>query len=240
MVLVFYLSAAALYILLLPKPHIAKFILLFALIPIFACVKGRERVALRLRHPIASLFAGGILAFDFFLRQTVLGSDAQANWRRISTLAIPALITVLVLAASLPMIDALVSALLRRDGRGSSEPAVRERTAAGLGALFICAAIALLSSLQLCTVPFFKGATETDASVFLYIGRRMHEGFMPYRDIFDHKGPILYLINWLGLFLHTDWAPYLGVWLLELLNLFAFAYGAYLLLSEMTPPDSNM
>ena len=38
-----------------------------------------------------------------------------------------------------------------------------------------------------------------DSGVFQYIGRKILEGYMPYRDIFDHKGPLLYLINALGL-----------------------------------------
>ena len=56
-----------------------------------------------------------------------------------------------------------------------------------------------------------------DSSVFLYIGKRMLEGKLPYRDLFDHKGPILYFIEYLGLRLShgkTD-----GVWILEVLNL---------------------
>ena len=56
-----------------------------------------------------------------------------------------------------------------------------------------------------------------DSSVFLYIGKRMLEGKLPYRDLFDHKGPILYFIECLGLRLShgkTD-----GVWMLEVLNL---------------------
>ena len=56
-----------------------------------------------------------------------------------------------------------------------------------------------------------------DSSVFLYIGKRMLEGKLPYRDLFDHKGPILYFIECLGLCLShgkTD-----GVWILEVLNL---------------------
>lgn len=41
----------------------------------------------------------------------------------------------------------------------------------------------------------------TDGGVFMYIGKRMLEGAVPYRDIFDHKGPLLYFINALGIFI---------------------------------------
>ena len=56
-----------------------------------------------------------------------------------------------------------------------------------------------------------------DSSVFLYIGKRMTEGKIPYRDLFDHKGPILYFIEYFGVKISkTD---YTGVWLLEVLNI---------------------
>ena len=58
-----------------------------------------------------------------------------------------------------------------------------------------------------------------DSSVFLYIGKRMLEGKLPYRDLFDHKGPILYLIEVSGLRLSPHSTS--GVWVLEVLNLLA-------------------
>lgn len=37
-----------------------------------------------------------------------------------------------------------------------------------------------------------------DYSVFAYIGWLMQRGYVPYRDVWDHKGPLLYYINSLG------------------------------------------
>lgn len=60
-----------------------------------------------------------------------------------------------------------------------------------------------------------------DSSVFAYIGRRMTEGAIPYRDIFDHKGPLLYILNCLGMWLKKIG----GVWILESLGIVSsFAY----------------
>ena len=60
---------------------------------------------------------------------------------------------------------------------------------------------------------------EWDSAVFLYIGRRMTEGKIPYLDLFDHKGPLLYLNEYLGCFLTPN--SYSGVWLIEIAHLFA-------------------
>ncbi len=44
------------------------------------------------------------------------------------------------------------------------------------------------------------------------------KGFLPYRDIFDNKGPLLYLINFLGILLTNH--GYMGIWLIEVIFMF--------------------
>nr|WP_027871098.1 hypothetical protein [[Eubacterium] cellulosolvens] len=63
--------------------------------------------------------------------------------------------------------------------------------------------------------PFDIGNTYTDSSVYTYIGHVMKDGGMPYLDAFDHKGPVLYLIELLGLTIHRN----IGIWFLEILSL---------------------
>ena len=46
--------------------------------------------------------------------------------------------------------------------------------------------------------PWICADTKIDSSVFRVVAFMMSKGFMPYRDSFDHKGPLLYIINWLG------------------------------------------
>lgn len=60
------------------------------------------------------------------------------------------------------------------------------------------------------------GDTGTDSSVFKYIAYAMSEGYMPYRDTFDHKGPLIYFINWIGMGI-SYWR---GVWFIEVISLF--------------------
>lgn len=54
-----------------------------------------------------------------------------------------------------------------------------------------------------------------DSSVFRTVAMYMRDGYMPYRDIFDHKGPLLYLYNRLGMLI-SDWK---GMWVIEWLSL---------------------
>ena len=80
-----------------------------------------------------------------------------------------------------------------------------------------CACITLAASTLFRLFPGNNRPPAEDSSVFLYIGKRMLEGKLPYRDLFDHKGPILYLIEVLGLRLSPHSTN--GVWMLEVLNL---------------------
>lgn len=62
-----------------------------------------------------------------------------------------------------------------------------------------------------------------DSGVFKTISMMMRKGFMPYKDSFDHKGPLLYILNWLG----DQIAEYKGIWLVELLFLTVTFYMIY-------------
>jgi hypothetical protein len=56
-----------------------------------------------------------------------------------------------------------------------------------------------------------------DSGVFLYFGNGILKGLIPYRDMIDHKGPLIYYINMLGLWL-ADGQP-VGVWFLQIVFL---------------------
>lgn len=70
-----------------------------------------------------------------------------------------------------------------------------------------------------------------DSGVFLYTGWRILNGDVPYLNVWDHKPPIVYYINALGLALthNSRW----GVWALELIALYIAAYIAYKLIKDI-------
>ena len=49
--------------------------------------------------------------------------------------------------------------------------------------------------------PLRGGMPLNDSSVFLSMGRAHLEGQTLFKDIFDHKGPVIFYINALGLWL---------------------------------------
>ncbi len=69
-----------------------------------------------------------------------------------------------------------------------------------------------------------------DSGVFLYTGWRILNGELPYRDVWDHKPPVIFYINALGLFItnNSRW----GVWLIELFSLFFAAFIGFQLIKK--------
>ncbi|MBI1374697.1 MAG: hypothetical protein GC159_18415 [Phycisphaera sp.] len=59
--------------------------------------------------------------------------------------------------------------------------------------------------------PGFFAAPIGDGAVFMYVGKALLNGQTPYRDVFDHKGPLMYLLNAAGLAAGGRW----GVWAIE-------------------------
>ena len=89
----------------------------------------------------------------------------------------------------------------------------------------VLAAIAI----HLPNVPFGK-APQEDAGVFLYTAQRILDGGLPYRDVWDHKPPLIYLLDALGLLLGGGSA--LGVWALQTLGHVAAAALSFLVFAR--------
>lgn len=69
-----------------------------------------------------------------------------------------------------------------------------------------------------------------DSGVFLYVGWRFLNGEIPYRDVWDHKPPLIYFIDALGITLTPDslW----GVWFLQFIFIFFTIFLIYKLLHQ--------
>jgi 4-amino-4-deoxy-L-arabinose transferase-like glycosyltransferase len=93
--------------------------------------------------------------------------------------------------------------------------------------LVLCGALCVL----LPTSPLNMPLAYRDSGVFLYIGWRILNGELPYRDVWDHKPPLIFYINALGLAL-TDNSRW-GVWLIELAALFVAAYLGFQLIKRI-------
>ena len=84
--------------------------------------------------------------------------------------------------------------------------------------------------------PLYAFNPWDDANAYMTIGKSVLVGKVPYRDLYDHKGPFLFLIHTIAAEISFD--TFTGVYLLESLAGFFFLFYAYkalnLLLEEET------
>ncbi|MDR2768612.1 MAG: hypothetical protein LBB82_09855 [Treponema sp.] len=74
-----------------------------------------------------------------------------------------------------------------------------------------------------CLNPFGLKNLDTDTSIFLTIAQGITRGQVPFRDFFDNKGPLTYLISAPGLF----FGGFTGVWLTELIFMYVSVFFAF-------------
>ncbi|RME57918.1 hypothetical protein D6779_07615 [Candidatus Parcubacteria bacterium] len=80
--------------------------------------------------------------------------------------------------------------------------------------------------------PDFVRYPNRDSGVFLYMGWRILQGEIPYRDVWDHKPPVVFYLNAIGLKLgQGSWQ---GVWLLEVVWLTLTLWLLFWILHRMT------
>ncbi len=99
------------------------------------------------------------------------------------------------------------------------------------GGMLVCLVVLFSAAFLIgsARTPGIHGTSATDSSVFRYIARGIAGGKLIYRDMFDHKGPLLYLINFIGYKIHADF----GIWLLEYANMAATLGISYLAVKKL-------
>ena len=98
---------------------------------------------------------------------------------------------------------------------------MEKQTGLGRARLALLCAAASLVLVLLCSQssPLYPTNTWVDANCLLTVGRVMKEGGVLYRDIYEQKGPTLYLIHLLAAFISD--MSFFGVFVMEVLSLAA-------------------
>ena len=96
---------------------------------------------------------------------------------------------------------------------------LKSKTYSGFKIYFLFAIISVifLFFASYTTSPLTKGYVEWDSVIFMLLGRFWKEGLTPYTDFFDHKGPVMFFIEYIGVNLLPDERS--GVFLLQAINL---------------------
>lgn len=76
--------------------------------------------------------------------------------------------------------------------------------------------------------PIYPMNDWVDANAYFTVGRSMKEGLVPYKDLFDHKGPLLYLIHAAASCISPT--GFFGMYLVEIVCCFFFLFYTYRLI----------
>ena len=89
--------------------------------------------------------------------------------------------------------------------------------------LFLCAA----GTVTFCSrsSPLYPLNNWGDVNCFFTVGKSMFHGLVPYRDLFEQKGPLLYFLYGLTWFISND--SFFGGYLLEIISAFFFLLYSY-------------
>lgn len=87
--------------------------------------------------------------------------------------------------------------------------------------IFLVLSVVLVTLFSTCS-PLYPINPWDDANVFMTIGKSMFHGKVLYRDVFDHKGPILFFIHELAAAI--SYSSFFGVYLLEILSFWCFSW----------------
>lgn len=105
------------------------------------------------------------------------------------------------------------------------------KSAPKLQAVLQIAVIVLFVAIVLAQANPFYTVPNRDGGLFMYMGDQILKGKLLYVDIWDNKGPLIFYINALGLFLGRGlrW----GVWGMEFVFVFFAAYFGFSLMKKM-------
>ena len=82
--------------------------------------------------------------------------------------------------------------------------------------VFLFIVVIFFALVGLSSSPLNKGIMQNDSAVFQIMGKGMIEGQVIYKDLFDHKGPIMYLINAIAYLI----SPQIGLFIVEILFIY--------------------
>ncbi|MDD7593154.1 MAG: glycosyltransferase family 39 protein [Peptoniphilaceae bacterium] len=105
-------------------------------------------------------------------------------------------------------------------------PSKGQSRGAALGAaLFIFVAATLIVTLCSKSSPLYPLNDWVDSNCFFTVGKSVLSGVVPYRDLIEQKGPVLYFIHTLAAL--VSYHTFFGVYLIEIVTAFVFLWYSF-------------
>ncbi len=170
-----------------------------------------------------SLLLGVVFAV-VWMRTKRIVSVRFVDWKQAGPIL---MITAISTPCSVPFIRELLKIfsqyrkkLRGKKGKELSSPSNREEKLERKDRLLLLLLAAIIVTICSQSSPLYPFNTWVDVNCFFTVGKSMLFGKVPYRDLYEQKGPLLYALY--ALAYPISHRSFLGVWLLEIAAAFAF------------------
>lgn len=86
------------------------------------------------------------------------------------------------------------------------------------------------------TSPLYHYLPGGDSAIFQTVGKCWAEGMLPYKEIFDHKGPLIFLLNMIS---YKFLGSRIGIWVFQIISLFITEICFYKILKMANVSDKK-
>ena len=186
---------------------------------------------IQFQYPIISAFCVLLLGFVFYLRwqgaSLFKSFESLPIWpaRRICG-AVGAGLCVL----SLFGMDWIVTVLAERfTGENEGTDSRHESVFIGLTSV-------IMMTLGSKCSPLYAFNDWVDPHTMFTVGKSILHGMLPYRDVYEQKGPVLLLLHSLGALISFD--SLMGMWVLEIVSCFFFLFFSFKIMRMRLGPDA--
>ena len=186
--------------------------------------KGRPKIDWRIRYPFLSTFISLACSAWFFFRWNHTGYLIRlAEFLHYPYRQVCLIVAFLFGLAALSGIDYLlkvIAAMSGMDQTGHSETAFYKGINRKSVFLYLLFTAFLMISLNSQSSPLYPFNTWDDANTIFTVGKSILKGYVPYRDLYEQKGPLLLFLQVpAALISFTD---FLGLWVIEIITAFSF------------------
>ncbi len=197
---------------------LVSFIVFSAVIAAALMIRGKSGVSVRpaIRFPLASSVISLIMAALFFTRWSGSGRiQTAADFFHLPAEKTCILIALFLALLSLTGIDQLLRIFIP-PSRAAGDKVPGEKYII----LFIALTAALTMFLNSRCSPLYPFNDWVDPNTMFTVGKGVLKGYVPYRDLYEQKGPLLVFLHTFGA--AVSYKTFIGMWILELISCFAF------------------